>query len=94
MKVVRQISGYKTSRSYDTLWDLAKNQSIVCICKYKSGSRDVAHTIWTDTLVEISARGICYVSADSLESFIEECKLADVEWILPETQYIVPQKTT
>lgn len=94
MKVVNEITGYLTSRSYDTLWDLAKNQSIICICRWRDTHlRDICQTVWNGTLMEISARGTAYVWADTLEYFTEQCKRYDVEWVLPETQYIMPPRT-
>jgi hypothetical protein len=93
MKTVNQITGYKTSRSFDVLWDLAKNQSIICLCKMRDANhKEICRTIWTDSLVEISARGTCYVCAATLEKFIEQCELYKIEWVLPETQYLGPQE--
>ena len=32
MKLIREITGYKTSTDYMKLYELAKKQSVICLC--------------------------------------------------------------
>ena len=86
MVVVREVTGYTTSKDYEKLFELAKEQSVLCLCEFGRGDykcMDIAHTIWSGTLMKISARGTVYVWADTLEYFVEQCKTYGVEWIPP-----------
>ena len=92
MRHVHAIMGYKTSRDYALLWKMAQKQSVVCLVDYPLDTaavcRDIAHTIChvgvEVSYLNISARGIGYVSAETLEEFERNCKAANVEFILPE----------
>ncbi len=84
MTAVYKITGYITSTDYSRLWELAKSQSIICICDHgENNSRDVAHTISAIGGCQISERGICFVQASSLIDFIEQCQGCNLEWIEP-----------
>lgn len=81
-RLVREMTGYKTSDDYNLLWRLASETSVVCICKYQD-MRDVAHTICHEFETHISARGITYASGRDEEEFAKDCKSSDVEFIVP-----------
>lgn len=71
MKIIRDLTGYSTSRDYRALYELAKIQSVVCIADYYGGAqrdldgnpapvyRDVCQTI-AGYGVQVSCRGVCY----------------------------------
>jgi len=84
------IAPYKTSKDYARLWQLAKTMRVICIVDYEE-CRDVCKTLYHDsnrfgTTVELSARGISYCSAHTLEQFIKNCEEDHVEFFLPETE--------
>ncbi|GAF78774.1 unnamed protein product [marine sediment metagenome] len=88
---IREITGYKTSRDYIKLYELAQTQSIICMCNFGEGrARDICRTIFDGNLMEISARGTGYVGAETIKAFIKQCKRYDVEWVLPEAKSIKP----
>jgi hypothetical protein len=62
---------------------LAKTQSIICLCDFSEGARDVAHTIADNFGCQVSERGICFVSATSFSDFSEQCNNVELEWIEP-----------
>ena len=80
--IIRTISGYDTSKDYSILWDLAHNQSIVCISNYLD-CRDVCQTLFDGKNIHISSRGHCYVFASTIDKFIESCSSYGVEFIIP-----------
>lgn len=89
MNIIRNLSGYKMSRDYAMLWELAKTQSVVCVCDYGltyPKCRDVAQTISHDEkpFVAICARGIEYVSAETVGDFVKRCRRGNVEFVVPE----------
>ena len=86
MSCIRSITGYRMSRDYAVLWNLAQKQSVVCVCDYGSSHvcRDDAQTICRDGEVAICARGIEYVSGDSVEVFALRCDMEQVEFVVPE----------
>lgn len=84
---------HKTSRDYERLWELAHETSVICIVDYKwddgAACRDIASTICvngSDTSIQISCRGICYVGPayGGKETFIRRCAKYNVEFIEPE----------
>lgn len=81
--------GYKTSRDYSALYDLALKQAVICIVDYNK-SRDTAATIFHGGTLQVSARGICYISAETREDFVSQCGQADLEYLDPESQVAVP----
>ena len=85
MAIIRTISGYQTSRDYVLLWDLAKSSSIVCVCDYAHGLRDVAQTICDANMTQVSARGITYADGWTAEEFARQCARVNVEFIIPNT---------
>lgn len=90
MNIIRNLTGYRMSRDYALLWNLAQKQSVVCVCDYGQGTkcRDVAQTISHEDgnpWVGICARGIEYVSAENLTDFARRCARESVEFIVPET---------
>lgn len=84
---MRDITGYETSRDYATLARLAETQSVVCIVDYQHGCRDVAQTLNCESRygvnLRISARGITYVDAITVEEFERQCRFANVEFLVP-----------
>lgn len=90
---MRTIEGYNTSRDYAKLWALAQKQDVVCFVDYGMLSRDVCNTSTCmvgikcqgkkSDYVDIVARGICYLSANTESEFIDLCKEEKVEWIVP-----------
>jgi len=84
--VVNSLIGYKTSKDYDALFDTVQKQGVICILDYnRIGTRDVGHSIFSphSGLIEISARGICYIWAELKSEFIEQCETLNLEWIEP-----------
>ena len=88
METIHVIDGYPTSTDYTKLYDLAQEQSIICLAPYRGfeGCIDVARTIVTLPFLSISARGISYVHADNKDDFIEQCVKAKVRFIIPTEQ--------
>ena len=92
---MRDITGYKTSRDYERLIELARTQSVVCIVDYAMQGdepiRDVAQTLWFGVGLyreapDISCRGHGYIyGGTTKESFIAQCQRAHVEFIEPQT---------
>lgn len=77
--------GYKTSRDYSALYDLAMKQAVICIVGYNK-SRDIAATLFYQDTLQVSARGICYISAETREDFVSQCGQADLEYLEPAGQ--------
>ena len=84
-------ASYQTSRDYCKLWELAQMASIICIVDMEPGKpntcRDIARTThsadWSPKLVQVGARGIGYVWAESIEEFIAQCQVRRLEWLIP-----------
>ena len=82
------------SKDYKRLYKLAKTQTIVCFTNYSFREcpgefcRDVCGTLCNeykgDFDVQLSARGICYMSGRNEEEFIRRCKKCNVEFIDPD----------
>ena len=87
MNVIRNVGGYETSRDYKALFDLMTKSSVVCVVDYGSSGdcRDVAHTLYHDGVYQVSARGISYVYAETIDGFISQCERNNVEFIPPNT---------
>jgi hypothetical protein len=93
MNVVRDITGYGTSKDYKALFKIVRSQSIICLVDFDSHagsvggghcSRDVARSIYTDDgLIQISARGTCYVWAKDVDDFVQQCEKQQLEWVVP-----------
>lgn len=81
--IIRNVTGYQTSRDYSLLWSLAQKQSIVCIVDYCEDCRDVCHTIWNGRYMQISSRGNGYVDGDTLDEFAKLCARSNVEFLIP-----------
>jgi len=84
--LVREITGYQTSRDYALLWELGQTQSVVCTAKYGEDCRDVCQTIWDGKWMRVSARGTGYADGDSLEDFKKWCARAELEFLIPTRQ--------
>lgn len=85
MNVVREIAGYQTSKDYKRLWEIAIKQSVLCVCDYHE-CRDSAQTIYDSAgVLFVSARGVSYICAKSVNEFIEQCQKINLEWVIPET---------
>lgn len=82
MEVIREVSGYKTSKDYKKLYVLCQQQSVICLCD-NGQCTDVAHTIFSNGSIGISARGISYVGAWDKKSFVTQCEASGVKWIEP-----------
>jgi hypothetical protein len=84
-------ASYQTSRDYCKLWELAQMASIICIVDRDLGKpntcRDIAritHSLdWSPKVVQVGARGIGYVWAESIEEFIAQCQVRRLEWLIP-----------
>lgn len=83
---VGQIAEYLTSRDHLRLAELAKTSSIICLVDHGE-VRDVARTLYAgkgaEDIWQVSARGINYVYATTLEEFVASCVRANVEFIEP-----------
>lgn len=75
--------GYKTSRDYGLLWDIATHTAVVCFLDFRTGIRDVACTSFYRGTLEISSRGMCYVYAEDKEELRMRCIHLDLEFIEP-----------
>ena len=75
--MINKITGYVTSRDYNQLWELAENQSIVCL-----SSHGVGQTIEDDGYREIIFR-VTEVFAWKIDDFVEQCKRLKIEFIVP-----------
>ena len=82
--LVRNISGYVTSKDYQKLAALMTTQSVVCICRYNQ-CRDVCQSLYNGTTWMLNARGIGYVCAFDEQDFIQQCDKYEVEWLVPNT---------
>ncbi|GAF99920.1 unnamed protein product, partial [marine sediment metagenome] len=80
MSFITNITGYKTSKDYERLYELAQLQSVVCITDYSDNLRDICQTLYHDGITELSARGTSYVYARSLDGFVKQCQKNNVEW--------------
>jgi hypothetical protein len=86
--LIRDVEGYETSRDYELLFSLAKQQSIICIldyCIFMDGSvcRDVCQTISDGHEVQVCERGTCFISQRDIESFKKACIHVNLEFIVP-----------
>ncbi len=72
---------YQTSKNYEELFRMMRETSIVCFVNYR-GCRDVAATLSTSGIFDVSARGIAYVGARNKDDFIKQCQSVDLEWIM------------
>jgi len=90
-EVIRDVVGYRVSRDYRLVWELARRQGVVCVVDYTDGARlareerlrDVCATLCIDGTVHLSVRGCCYVSAGDPDVFARFCDELRVEWIVP-----------
>ena len=76
---------YSISVDYKMLHELAQTQPIVCFVDYGTNPtpRDVAVSRCSHGVTQISARGICYIWADTASDFILQCRNNHVEFVLP-----------
>lgn len=87
---MRTENGHVVSRDYARLWELgASGKRVVCFVNYPGGngtSRDVASTLKVGGggVVEVSARGISYVWAETVEDFVVQCYEREVAFLDPE----------
>ena len=97
---VRKINETGFSRDYLKLWAASMFKSQICVCDYdsgyepkqgSSGCRDVCHTIWDGSHMQVSARGIGYIDADSFEDFKEQCENLSLTWIDNQVKDLDPE---
>ena len=81
--MIRNPTGYVTTKDYRLLFEEAQRESIICLCQYGNDCTDVAHTIWGSDIMSVSARGTGYVTAGNIEDFVKQCEECDLEWIAP-----------
>lgn len=56
--VGREIKGYRTSKNYRKLFELAKKQGVICICNMVPYvSRDIARTLFREEYFEVGGNG-------------------------------------
>ena len=74
---------YKTSQDYELLWNLAQSHFVICLVDYRRDPQiqDVAKTRSANGLIEVSARGISYIWAESKEDFISQCFNCNLKWL-------------
>jgi len=88
MTTIYKISEYETSKNYEKLADLMRENSVICIvCQY-GDYRDVAHTTFSRNsfggeTFQVSARGIGYILAGNQDDFIKHCEIYKLEFIEP-----------
>ncbi len=82
--IIRTLNNYQLSKDYETLYELAQKQSVVCIVDYDS-CRDVCQTLYISgsNCIEICSRGHCYIFAENVEEFKALCEHLNIEWIVP-----------
>lgn len=83
MELIRNPTGYNTSKDYALLFEEARRQSIICLCRHVGDCIDVAHTIWGNNIMSVSARGTGYVTAENVDEFLKQCEECNLEWITP-----------
>lgn len=97
MKEVLLNHGYKTSKDYGLLFELAQKYRIVCFVPYREDRennyilKDVCQTqpYRRNDSMNVSARGVHYVEGfnwqgnTAKKDFIENCKKEKLEFILP-----------
>ena len=88
--MTRNIKGYRTSRDYGKLWDLAQAQSVICTARDhqitgEAGveGRDICRTLSSKGLTTVGCRGTCYANGETRAEFAEGCEAAGIEWIEP-----------
>jgi len=76
------INGYNTSNDYEMLFELMREQNIICYIDYNRHSEgmeplwDVCEAItriYPHSIYELVSRGYCYFQATTKEKFIEKC---------------------
>jgi len=81
---------YYTSKNYEKLWDLMKEQRIVCFVK-NYNTTDICSNAQGKSC-EIGARGIDYIvpighcEEELKKDFIEQCEEFELEYIVPNNQ--------
>lgn len=87
-EVIDTLTGYtNTSQDYEHLWELAQQQSVVCMVEYTDfggyTTVNVAQTLSYEGTVNVGTPGICYVTGYSKERFIKSCKQCKLQWLVP-----------
>lgn len=80
--VIRQIDESSFSDDYQKLLELMKQSSIICVVDYQS-IRDVAQTIYSPLELQVVARGIGYIWAQTPEEFVHACKVYNLKFLPP-----------
>lgn len=83
--VIRELLNYRFSKDYEALYELAGNQSVVCVVDYDRDYRDVCSTrreTGRDS-ISVNARGTGYIWAENLEEFCAQCEHLNLQWIPP-----------
>ena len=79
---------YKISRDYEELWNLINGgNKIVCWADYKThdrrDTRDICELLKYDKIASILVHGQIALNAPSKDEFINQCKSANIEFIVP-----------
>ncbi len=85
------IAGYRISKDYEQLAELARHSSVVCIVDYRIGDgepiRDIARTQYShhhgEEVFLVAARGTGYIHAFGEDEFVKFCSHSNVEFIEP-----------
>jgi hypothetical protein len=78
VNLIREVTGYETSKDYIRLFELAQQESIICLCRGDGEMKDIAHTIFDEKYFAVSSRGTGYVCADNPDDFIRQCRQCDL----------------
>jgi hypothetical protein len=84
-------SGYRVSKDYRRLAELARHSSVVCFVDYRIGDgepiRDIARTQYShhhgEEVFMVAARGTGYIHAFGEDEFVKFCSHSNVEFIEP-----------
>ncbi|MEM9116958.1 MAG: hypothetical protein AAGD09_03640 [Cyanobacteria bacterium P01_F01_bin.56] len=77
--------GYPTPQNYERLWELAQQQSVICLVESEDDGikTNVAQTLSYEGTVNVATPGICYVTGYDKARFIESCKKCKLQWLVP-----------
>jgi hypothetical protein len=74
---------YRTSKAYNVLYWLAKHQPVICLI---GKNQNIGVTNYHDSYpdrVTILSIGYCFICGEDIKSFMANCELEDVKWLVP-----------
>lgn len=86
--MIKDINESSFSDDYEWLVELMQKQSVVCVVDFNfpdssdhPPSRDIAKTSYDAGSLQVGARGIGYLWAETKEEFIEQCKRRNLKFL-------------